>query len=535
MIQEGEALYRGLLETAPDAIVGVDSDGRIVIVNAQTEALFGYSRTELLGAPVELLVPERFRAAHPNHRRTYSGDPKPRPMGAGIQLAARRRDGSEFPAEISLSALETAGGLLVSAAIRDISGRVEAQAERERLRSEAEREALQSRLSQSQRLESLGQLAGGIAHDFNNLLAAIVNYAAFVAEEIEAAVAEPGGERWATARRDVEQIQRAGQAAAGLTHQLLSFARREVIRPRALDLNSVVSNVEDLLRRTIGEDIELSVAPAQHLWAILADPGQLEQVLVNVAVNARDAMPYGGMLTIESSNEYVDPEYAGAHPGLTPGRYVRLRVSDTGTGMDAETLARAFEPFFTTKATGQGTGLGLATVYGIVKQAGGYAALYSEKGLGTTFSALLPVSDQQAADVGHGDAGSRAPGHETVLVVDDDARVREVAERLLTRSGYTVLVASGGVEAENIAREYEGDIDALVTDVVMPRIQGRDLAGRLERARPGLGVLYMSGYAQPILASRGTLEAGVTLLEKPFSEQSLLSKLREVLDQSRTP
>jgi PAS domain S-box-containing protein len=525
-----EDLYRRLLETAPDAIVGVDADGRIVIVNAQTEAMFGYDRDELIGASIDVLVPERFREVHPVHRAVYGADPKSQRMGAGMQLAGRRRDGSEFPADISLSALETSDGLLVSAAIRDVSDRVEAQEARERQRAEAERQAFQNRLSELQRLESLGQLAGGIAHDFNNLLAAILNYAAFVAEEIEDAASEPGGERWATARRDIEQIQRAGQAAAGLTHQLLSFARREVIQPRPLDLNRVVANVEELLRRTIGEDIELLVSADPELGGILADPGQLEQVLVNVAVNARDAMPAGGVLTIETSNETVDVEYAGAHPGLAPGRYARVRVSDTGTGMDAETLQHAFEPFFTTKGPGEGTGLGLATVYGIVTQAGGYTHLYSEPGLGTTFSALLPICDDPAPDCDDPPGGEDSTGHETVLVVDDDARVREVAERLLTRSGYTVLVAPDGAEAQEIAQRYDGTIDVLVTDVIMPKILGRDLADRLVRARPEIGVLFMSGYAQPVLASRGTLDQGVTLLEKPFSEESLLAKVREVLD-----
>ncbi len=469
MSDERESLYHRLVDVAPDALVAVDAGGRIVLVNDRAEALFGYSRDELIGAPIEVVV----------------------------------------------------------------RNRVDVLAERDRRQAEAEREALQVRLNELQRLESLGQLAGGIAHDFNNLLAAILNYAAFVAEEIEAAASEPGGERWVTARRDVEQIERAGQAAAGLTHQLLSFARREVIQPRRLDLNRVVTKVEELLRRTIGEDIELVVLAAENLGAVVADPGQLEQVLVNVAVNARDAMPSGGLLSIETSYQRVDADYAIAHPGLAPGRYARLRVSDTGAGMDAETRRHAFEPFFTTKPHGEGTGLGLATVYGIITQAGGYTSLYSEVGVGTTFSALLPICDEPVPDADSEAAEHEMTGDETVLVVDDDERVRDVAERLLTRRGYTVLVAPGGAEAQEIAQQYDGPIDVLVTDVIMPKILGRDLADRLVQARPELGVLFMSGYAQPVLASRGTLDHGVTLLEKPFSEESLLAKVREVLENRR--
>jgi PAS domain S-box-containing protein len=528
--QRAEARFRGLLEAAPDAMICVDVDGRIALVNAQAERLFGYSRDELVGQTIELLVPARAAAIHPVRRTGYFGDPKPRPMGAGMELAGRRKDGSEFPAEISLSALETDAGLLVSATVRDVTERLEAQAERERLKAQAERERLESQLHQSQRLESLGQLAGGVAHDFNNLLAVILNYSDFLAEEIGEAAAEDGAEeRWKTAARDLDQIRRAAERATGLTHQLLAFGRREVVQFRVLNLNQVVSDVEQLLRRTIGEDVELSTSLHPALWPVLADPGQMEQVLVNLAVNARDAMPGGGRLHIETANLEISDDPDGS--GLPPGRHVRLTVTDSGVGMAPNVLHRAFEPFFTTKPKGEGSGLGLATVYGIITQAGGRADMRSEPELGTAFTAVLPATDEFA------DSPTREPserhrprGGETVLVVEDEEAMREVTRRILARSGYSVLTATGGEEAVAIATDHRGGIDLLVTDVVMPQMLGKEVARRLLALLPDLRVLYMSGYAQPVLASKGTLEPGVTLLEKPFSEPVLLAKVRAVLD-----
>ncbi len=519
-----------LFDAAPDAIITVGVDGRIVLVNAQTERLFGYPRDELIGESIEVLVPEADRAGHSEHRASYAVDPQPRTMGPGRHLMARHRDGSEFPAEIRLSAVETDAGVLMSASVRDVSLRLEAQAEDERLRAEVERERTDAQLHQSQRLESLGQLAGGVAHDFNNLLAVIINYAAFVGEEVAAAANKPGGEHWNAVHRDLEEISRAGDRATRLIHQLLAFARREVVRPQVLVLNDVVAEVEDLLLRTFGEGVELTTNLADDLWPVLADPGQIEQVLVNLAVNARDAMPEGGSLVIDTANVVADENFAVRHPGLEPGRFVRIRVSDTGGGMTSEVIGRAFEPFFTTKVKGEGSGLGLATVYGIITQAGGYAEIYSEPGFGTTFSALLPVTDKVEAPIERPVEIRRRSGGGMVLVVEDEDAIREVTRRILARNGYEVITAEHGPSALEIADTYDGTIDLLLTDVVMPQMLGKEVAERITQMRPGIRVLYMSGYAQPVLASPGTLDPGVLLVEKPFSEAALLAKVREALD-----
>ncbi len=530
--QRNEAKFRGLLEAAPDAILGVVADGSISLVNAQAERLFGYRREELVGQSIEVLVPDSAKSVHPARREEYFADPVPRPMGVGMQLAGRRKDGSEFPAEISLSSIHTEEGVLVSAAVRDVTERLEAQAEGERLRAHAERKRVEAQMQQSQRLESLGQLAGGVAHDFNNLLAVILNYNAFIIEEIDKLAAQDPA-RWEPVRRDLDQVRRAGERATELTHQLLAFGRRELVRPQALDLNQVLEGVEPMLRRTLGGHVELRIDAAAGLWSVLADPGQLEQVLVNLAINARDAMPTGGTLLIDTSNLEVDEAYAEARPGISPGPYVRLRVSDSGAGMPPEVAQRAFEPFFTTKPKGGHSGLGLAMVYGIVSQAGGYAQIYSTPGHGTTFTAVLPATDLSPAAFVRSDEDQHRiiEGRETILLVEDEDAMREVTRRILTRHGHTVLVAAEGPYALDLAQRYPDDIDLVLTDVIMPSMLGKEVAERVQQLRPEARALYMSGYAQPVLASQGTLEEGVVLLEKPFSEATLLARVRQVLDQ----
>ncbi len=388
----------------------------------------------------------------------------------------------------------------------------------------------QERLAQAQRLESLGQLAGGVAHDFNNLLAVILNYAAFAAEELAAATESDWAGRCGSARDDLGQISRAGEQAASLTRQLLAFARREVVRPQVLDLDTVITAVQDMLHRTLGEHVELVTSLAGDLHPVLADPGQLEQVLVNLAVNARDAMPGGGTLSIDTSNITVDAESIAGGSESTPGQQVRLRVSDTGTGMSPEVIAHAFEPFFTTKSDAGGTGLGLATVYGILQQADGHIRIYSEPGGGTTFSITLAATTQAAHPEPPAVTYERSPSGETVLVVEDEAALREVTRRILARNGYHVITAASGPEALEIARHHEGEIHLLVTDVVMPHMLGKEVAEQVLVIKPETEVLYMSGYARPVLASQGRLEPGVALVEKPFSEADLLAKVGQVLN-----
>ncbi len=532
-IRDLELKPETLFELAPDAIVGIGSDGVIGLVNAQTEALFGYARSELLGQPLETLVPERLREVHVSHRRRYFEDPRTRPMGAGLELFGRRRDGSEFPAEISLASVDTGSGKLAIAAIRDVSDRLQLTREQERLRSVAEQERLRNRHLQAQRLESLGELAGGIAHDFNNLLAVIINYAAFVADDLAAAKRAEIGDRWAATCEDVDQIRLAAEQAANLTSQLLAFARRDAVKPEVVDVNEVVTHIEQLLSRTLGEHVELVSSLGEGLWPVLIDPGQLEQILVNLAVNARDAMPDGGVLRVDTANIDVDATYASSRSELAPGCYMRLQVSDSGEGMSREAVQRAFDPFFTTKPQGQGTGLGLATVYGIVQRAGGRAQIYSEVGVGTTFTALLPATGEVRSLPVRPLDPVRLQGEETILLVEDEPSLRRVAQRILTDHGYKVIEAGNGADALAAASEHAEQIDLLLSDVIMPQMSGPQLAEQLLSRRSGLRVLFMSGFAAPLLGSGGQLKDDVELIDKPFSASTLLGKVGEVLGRER--
>jgi signal transduction histidine kinase len=401
------------------------------------------------------------------------------------------------------------------------------------VRADAERAAAQDRLRHAERMESLGQLVGGIAHDFNNLLNVIGCFSDMVAEEVAGLAAQDA--RLASVLDDVEQVRGASQRAARLTRQLLIFARSDVVHPEVLSLNEVIAGLRELLRRTLGEHISLIIAPADGLWPVKADAGQLEQVLVNLAVNARDAMPGGGKLTIDTANIAVDEAYAQGRPGLAPGRYARLRVSDTGGGIPPEVLARVFEPFFTTKPKGKGTGLGLATFYGIVTGAGGHAQIYSEPGLGTVVTGLLPATSEEApASAAPPAAPPRGRG-ETILLVEDEPSLQELASRILTRNGYHVRAASTAAEAPGIAGDAGQPIDLLLTDVVMPEMLGNEVAKRVRAARPALPVLYMSGYAQPILETHGAFANEIDLLEKPFTEATLLTRVRRAIDNGTRP
>jgi PAS domain S-box-containing protein len=410
------------------------------------------------------------------------------------------------------------------AEVQDAEDRFQVGIDIERAEARSDRRRLEAQLQQGQRLEILGQLAGGVAHDFNNLLAVILNYAAFVSDELTAG---PRSDV-AAAARDVAQIQRAAERAAALTHQLLAFARREVVQPRVLDLNHVVRDVEELLSRTIGEDVMLRTELGADLWPVLMDPGQVEQVLMNIAVNARDAMTGGGALRIDTANVAVDADPSAASPAPT-GRYVRLRIADTGAGMSADVLDRVFEPFYTTKAEGAGTGLGLATVYGIVTQAGGTIAIRSKPGAGTTIKIMIPATDEIAGPVPEVAADDPTPGGETVLVVEDDEALRAVTERIFVQNGYRVITAADGVAAVAAAGAYDGDIHLLVTDVVMPKMLGNEVAERIRRIKPEVDVLYMSGYAQQNLVAQSSLDRDVHLVEKPFSVATLIGTAGQIL------
>jgi PAS domain S-box-containing protein len=503
--------FEQLLEAAPDAFVGVNQKGEIVFVNSRTEALFGYPRKDLLGRQVEVLIPERFRNSHAGYRGEYFAAPGTRPMGAGIDLYGRRRDGSEFPAEISLSAIETDDGLLATAAIRDISERAESERER----------ALQGQLDQARRLESVGQLAGGIAHDFNNILGVILNYAEFVGDEMD-----PESQ----AHKDVGEIRRAAERAAALTRQLLIFSRREVVKPELLYLRDVIAELENLLRRALGERVELSTRFGEDRCAVKADPGQIEQVLVNLAVNARDAMPDGGRLLIEVDRAELDEEYTDLHPDISPGPYVRLKVSDTGQGMDEETIQRAFEPFFTTKQKGEGTGLGLATVYGIVTGAGGRIDIYSEPGMGTTVKVHLPASESDPSDANPRSEKRPQGSGEAILVVEDEPDVRRMAERILAKGGYTVFSTDNGEEALAVCRNPERSIDLLLSDVVMPGMLGIELVEQVRASCPEVAIVFMSGYSHEVLAPEVLAEQQAEFIEKPFNAGELLRAVHSLLD-----
>ncbi len=385
-----------------------------------------------------------------------------------------------------------------------------------------ERKRLEQQLRQVQKMEAIGRLAGGVAHDFNNLLTVISGYCQMLLED-------PGAS--GPQREYIAEIKDAGDRAAALTRQLLAFSRQQVLQPRILDLNALIANVEKMLRRLIGEDIELVTAQAPEVELVKADPGQVEQIIMNLAVNARDAMPKGGKLTIETTNVELDETYVHSHGPVKPGPYVMLAVCDTGIGMDSQTQSRIFEPFFTTKEQGKGTGLGLSTVYGIVKQTGGYIWVYSEPGRGATFKIYLPRVEEVAETIEPRKVPAKLhEGTESILLVEDEERVRKLTRRILEANGYKVLVATRGDEALRICGEHKGAIHLLLTDVVMPEMSGPEVANQLSLLRAEMRVLYMSGYTDDAVVRHGMLEPGMAFLQKPFTPEILLSKVREVLD-----
>jgi len=502
---------RMLIESLPVGLIITDDAGRITDLNESSLRMFGYAREELLGQTVEVLMPERLRNSHERHRGNYANEPHVRPAGIGMELLGRRKDGTEFPVEISLGPLATKDGALVSSTIVDIS----------------ERKKIEQQLRLAQRMEAIGQLAGGIAHDFNNLLAVIIGSADILVDEIP---------QTDSRSKRVEMIRQAGSSAADLVRQLLAFSRQQMVQPLVLDTRKIVNATQAMLRRLIGENIDLSVAVEEGVGLITADPGQIEQVLLNLAVNARDAMPKGGRLTIEARNVELDATDKKKHDPIIPGRYVLLAVEDTGCGMDEKTQARIFDPFFTTKEVGKGTGLGLATVYGIVKQSRGYIWVYSEVGQGTIFKVYLPRTDQTIQPLKQTEDEMMAlQGSETILLAEDSESLREMAREYLESIGYTVLDANSGTQALERAKEFQGRIDMLLTDIIMPEMGGPELADRLVSLRPEVKVIFTSGYTGDVIAGHGPLDPAAVFIQKPYRPKALARKIREVLRGKRSP
>ncbi len=502
---ESEEKYRFLAENIADVIWTMDFEGNLTYISPSVENMQGYRAEELIGQPLAALMPPESAKKTREVIEKSLADPQ---GGTNISLEARHKDGRSIPIEV------TAGF------IRDDQGRPRSIIGT--TRDVTERKQLQDQLLQSQKMESVGRLAGGVAHDFNNLLTIIMSSCSLMTSELREG--DP-------LLDDVRHIDDAGNRAVSLTRQLLAFSRRQMLQTKVIDLNLILDDLDKMLRRLIGEDIDIETDLDPNIWKVEADPGQIEQIVLNLAVNARDAMPGVGKLTIETANIELDEEYARNHVGVMPGPYVMLAVSDTGSGMDKETTAQVFDPFFTTKEKDKGTGLGLSTVYGIVKQHGGNIWVYSEPGKGTTFKIYLPksTSTKKAA------SSTPAPvtdsrGTETVLVVEDEAAVLKLAVRMLERKGYNVLAARDGLEGQGVANTHEGPIHLLLTDVVMPRMGGKALAQKLLTTRPELKVLYMSGYTDNAIVHHGVLDKDTHFVQKPFSGDSLAQKVREVID-----
>ncbi|MBZ5596868.1 MAG: PAS domain S-box protein [Acidobacteriia bacterium] len=502
---EGEELFRLITENAADMIAVVDAEGHRLYNSPAYQRVLGYS-------PEELRLTSSLEQIHPDDRVLVQEAAKEAlrtGVGRRIEYRMRHKDGSWCALESTASTILNSDRKVEKLVIvnRDITGR----------------RRLEQQFHQAQKMEAVGRLSGGVAHDFNNLLGVIIGYGEIL---------EEGMKKEDPMRDSVDEILRAGRQAAGLTRQLLAFSRQQVLESKVLDLNVVITEVEKMLRRLIGEDVELTTVLSPGLGRVKADQGQIEQIILNMAVNARDAMPHGGKLSLETANVEIDEAFAQSSPyPVQAGPYVCLCVTDTGVGMDAATQAQIFEPFFTTKEKGKGTGLGLSMVYGVVKQSGGHINVYSEPGVGTIFRVYLPsVPETVTPEQPRANLSTSLRGTETVLLVEDEDGLRTLTRNLLERSGYTVLVAKDGNEGLLTSQQYKPTIHLLLTDVVMPGMGGPALAQQLIRQRPEIKTVYMSGYTGKTVAGHAVLDPGSFFLMKPFTRDGLASKIREALD-----
>ena len=500
-LRASEERFRLLVENMEDLVFTAEPNGNLTYVSASI-ARFGIAAQDVVGH-------HYLRYVHPQD--VASAREKLRPALAGRRATAELRvlDGigkTRFVRVVARPVMEDSRVAFVQGVVTDLTHQHETE----------------EQLRLAQKMEAVGRLAGGVAHDFNNLIMVIASYTDFAMESVD---------EDAPIYKDLDEIRKASARAAALTRQLLAFSRKQILRPKLVDLNALVGGVERMLERLLGEDVQLVVKRGAGLGLTRADPGQIEQVLMNLAVNARDAMPDGGTLTIATSNVVLDRDFASRYPGTNPGVFVKVSVTDTGTGMDAITQARIFEPFFTTKAAGKGTGLGLAMVYGIVKQSGGSIRVQSALGAGTTFEVFLPrdVSMRSADLLRATGALEIATGQETVLLVEDEEAVRSVTRRILVAAGYEVITAGSGGEALQVWADHQDRVSLLLTDVVMPGMNGRELADRLVALRASLKVLYMSGYTDDAIVHRGVLDPGTQFIGKPFSSDALLARVRSAL------
>jgi PAS domain S-box-containing protein len=510
-LRASEQRYRRIVETTSEGIWVIDAQSKTTFMNLRMAEMLGYTVEEASKRALrDFMDADAWAGAETRLAEGLTG------ATGRYQSKLKKKDGSDLWVSINMNVLHDAEGRYdgALALVSDIS---------EERRAAAALARTEEQLRHAQKMEAVGVLAGGIAHDFNNLLSVIIGYTTLVVNGL------PPND---PAREDLEEVQKAADRSSTLTRQLLAFSRQQVLQPRILDFNQVVLGIEKMLQRLIGEDVTLALLCADRIGAVLADPGQIEQVIMNLVVNARDAMPKGGKLTIETSNVVLDEVYAKDHLGVKAGAYVMLAVTDTGIGMDAATKERIFEPFFTTKEKGKGTGLGLSTVFGIVQQSGGHIWVYSEPGNGTSFRIYLPIADAaaNAALLSSTTPPTTLRGKESILLVEDDDQVRTIARKVLRQNGYTVLEAQNGGEAFLVSEDHSARIDLLITDVIMPRMNGRQLAKRLAQQRPEMKVLFMSGYTDNAIMQHGVLDSNVAYLQKPLTPEGLLRKVRSVLD-----